>query len=112
MKSIKEEIREQIPKLLGIKDIDEKVFDYLDRQLTTIWVLGQIHGVNSVRLSVWGMGYDNDDTARMVRKFTCKQINKLKEPLEIERRLPLEEGFSDTDNLYKMLNMTTEEYLK
>ncbi len=47
-------------------------------------LLGRIAGLNDARLSVWGIGYDNDDTARMVRQMTGKRINELKEILEIE----------------------------
>ena len=47
-------------------------------------LLGRIAGLNEARLSVWGIGYDKDETAGMVRRMTGKRIQELKEILEID----------------------------
>lgn len=49
-----------------------------------IYLLGIIEGLNKTRLSVWGFGYDNDDTARMIRKTTSERIFEIKEMLDID----------------------------
>lgn len=48
------------------------------------YILGIITGLNSARLSVWGIGFDSDETARFVRKYTSDEIFKQKELLEID----------------------------
>ena len=47
-------------------------------------ILGKIAGLNVARIMVWGIGYDNDKTALMIRKNITTQIYDLKEILEIE----------------------------
>jgi len=47
-------------------------------------ILGRIAGLNNVRISVMGIGYDKDDTARMIRKNTTDEIFRLKEMLDID----------------------------
>ena len=49
-----------------------------------IYLLGIIEGLNKIRLSVWGFGFDNDDTARMVRKLTSEKIFEIKEMIDID----------------------------
>ncbi len=48
-----------------------------------LFLLGQLKGLNQCRLSVWGFGYDNDETGNMVRKFTCDEINNITEMLQL-----------------------------
>ena len=48
------------------------------------YILGVITGLNSARISVWGIGFDKDETARFVRKFTTDEIFRHKELLEID----------------------------
>lgn len=48
------------------------------------FILGKITGLNDARLSVWGIGFDKDETARLVRKFTTDKIFALKEMIEID----------------------------
>lgn len=49
-----------------------------------IYLLGIIEGLNKIRLSVWGFGYDNDETAGMIRKITTERILEIKEMLDID----------------------------
>lgn len=49
-----------------------------------IYLLGIIEGLNKTRLSVWGFGYDNDETARMIRRTTSERIREIKEMLDID----------------------------
>lgn len=48
------------------------------------YILGLITGLNSARISVWGIGFDEDETARFVRKYTTDEIYRHKELLEID----------------------------
>ena len=47
-------------------------------------IKGQIKGLNTARIRVWGIGYDNDETALEMRRFLCEQIDKLQEMLDID----------------------------
>lgn len=47
-------------------------------------IYGRIAGINDVRISVWGIGYDKDETAQKIRKYTSEKIYELKEMLEID----------------------------
>lgn len=47
-------------------------------------LLGRIAGLNDVRLSVWGIGYDKNETAQRIRKYTCDEISRIKEILVID----------------------------
>ena len=47
-------------------------------------LLGRISGLNDARILVMGIGFDNDDTARMIRKECTSKIFELKEILEIK----------------------------
>ncbi len=49
-----------------------------------IYLLGIIEGLNKIRLSVWGFGYDNNETAQMIRSLTTKKIFEIKEMLDID----------------------------
>jgi len=49
-----------------------------------IYALGIIEGLNTIRLSVWGFGYDDDKTAQMIRDITSKKILEIKEILDID----------------------------
>ena len=49
-----------------------------------IYIYGMITGLNKARLLIWGMGYDNDETALMMRKKIMNEIFELKEILEIK----------------------------
>lgn len=62
-------------------------------ELTKAEIRGQIKGLNTARIRVWGIGYDNDETGLMMRRFLCEQINKLQEILDIDdaNQLPHEE---------------------
>ena len=62
-------------------------------------ILGRIAGLNDTRLSVWGIGYDKDETALMIRKQTTDKIFKLKEILDIKDFG--EKMFSDACDLFK-----------
>ena len=68
--------------------------EQLDNLLVKLWndivklnkeqIKGQIKGLNTARIRVWGIGYDNDETALEIRQFLCEQINKLQEMLDID----------------------------
>jgi len=61
---------------LGKKfDTEEEATDHL---------IGRIAGINDIRISVMGIGYDNDKTALMIRKKCTDKIYELKEILEIK----------------------------
>ncbi len=47
-------------------------------------IRGQIKGLNTARIRVWGIGYDNDETALMMRRFLTDEIKRLQEMLDIE----------------------------
>lgn len=47
-------------------------------------ILGIIAGLNEARIQVMGIGYDQDETARMMRRYTLGRIFELKEILEID----------------------------
>lgn len=47
-------------------------------------ILGRIAGLNDARTLVWGIGFDKDKTAQIIRKYTTDEIFKLKEILDIE----------------------------
>lgn len=47
-------------------------------------IRGQIKGLNTARIRIWGIGYDNDPTAQMMRRFLCDEINKLQMMLDID----------------------------
>lgn len=47
-------------------------------------LLGRIAGINDIRISVMGIGYDTDKTALMIRKRCTDKIFELKEILEIK----------------------------
>jgi hypothetical protein len=49
-----------------------------------IYLMGMISAFNKARVRFWGFGYDNDKTGREIRRFTCEEIDKLKEILNIE----------------------------
>lgn len=49
-----------------------------------LYMLGIIEGLNRARLSVWGFGFDKDDTALMVRRRTTEEISNIKEILDID----------------------------
>ena len=48
-------------------------------------ILGQIKAFNDIRIMVWGIGYDNDKTALMIRRQASEQIHELKEILQIKK---------------------------
>ncbi len=48
------------------------------------YILGMITGLNNARLLVWGIGYDSDATALMIRRKVMAEIYDLKEILEIK----------------------------
>jgi hypothetical protein len=81
----------------------EEAMKLIRKELNISFLLGRIYGANSVRIVFWGIGYDNDETARMVRKVTTDIIYEAKEPLEIESRLPIDQGFSSLPDLIKSL---------
>lgn len=45
-------------------------------------IRGRIEGLNRVRIRFWGIGYDSDETALEVRKFTCDEIDRLQAILD------------------------------
>lgn len=45
-------------------------------------IRGQIKGLNTARVMVWGIGFDNDNTALMLRRNLCEMINGLEEMLK------------------------------
>lgn len=47
-------------------------------------IKGQIKGLNTARIRVWGIGYDNDETALMMRRFLSREITELQEMLDID----------------------------
>ena len=48
-----------------------------DEELIVEQIKGQIKGLNTARVLVWGIGYDNDDTALMLRRVLCERIEDL-----------------------------------
>lgn len=68
---------------------------------TKIFLLGELKGLNSCRLSVWGSGYDKDDTGNMVRKFTCERIDEITEILQLSRLI--DHSFSSVEEFVKKL---------
>ena len=53
-------------------------------KLTKEQIRGRIEGLNTARIRVWGIGYDRDETALMMRRFLSEQIDKLQEMLDID----------------------------
>ena len=47
-------------------------------------LLGRISGLNDIRISVMGIGYDKDETALMIRRKCTDKIFEIKEILEIK----------------------------
>lgn len=47
-------------------------------------IKGQIKGLNTARIRIWGIGYDNDATALMMRRFLTEEIARLQEILNID----------------------------
>ena len=68
---------------------------------TMLFLLGQLKGLNQCRLSVWGFGYDNDSTGNMIRKFTCDEINRISEMIQLSKLI--DHSFSDLDNFDEKL---------
>ncbi len=64
-------------------------------------LLGKIAGINEIRIAFWGIGYDKDETALMVRKITTDKIYELKEILEIDNFG--DSWFSDAESLLKKI---------
>jgi len=64
-------------------------------------LLGKIAGINEIRIAFWGIGYDKDATALMVRKITNDKIYELKEILEIDNFG--DSWFSDAESLLKKI---------
>lgn len=72
-----------------------------------IFMLGQMKGLNDVRLRFWGFGYDNDDTANQLRKYTCAEIGELSHTLQIDKILF--DHFSDVQSFIKDLSKDVDE---
>lgn len=53
-------------------------------KLTKEQIKGQIRGLNTARIRVWGIGYDHDDTALEIRRFTSERIEELQKMLDID----------------------------
>ena len=64
-------------------------------------LLGKVAGINEIRIAFWGIGYDKDETALMVRKITTDKIYELKEILEIDNLG--DSWFSDAESLLKKI---------
>ena len=64
-------------------------------------LIGRIAGINDVRISVMGIGYDGDKTALMIRKKCTDKIFELKEILEIKIIGDL--WFDNATDLFKKL---------
>lgn len=45
-------------------------------------IRGQIKGLNTALIMVWGIGFDNDKTALMLRRNLCKMIDELETMLK------------------------------
>lgn len=67
-----------------------------------IFMLGMMKGYNDTRINFWGIGYDNDDTARTVRKFTGEMIQKYSDILQLDSLLS--GSFSDVESFVKQLS--------
>lgn len=48
-------------------------------------IIGKIAGLNEARLAVWGIGYDDDETALFMRKTMNDKIFSLREILDIDQ---------------------------
>jgi len=53
--------------------------------VSEIQVMGRVEGLNDARIMVWGIGYDKDDTALMMRKRLTDRIFSLSEPYDLAR---------------------------
>ena len=48
------------------------------------FILGKIAGLNEARIFVWGIGFDNDNTASYIKKCTWERISELQKMIDIE----------------------------
>lgn len=55
-----------------------------DKELTKAFILGKIAGLNEARISVWGIGFDNDKTASYVKKYVWERMSQLQNIIDIE----------------------------
>ena len=55
-----------------------------DKELTKAFMLGKIAGLNEARISVWGIGFDNDKTASYVKKYVYERMSELQAIVDIE----------------------------
>lgn len=55
-----------------------------DIELIKEQIKGQIKGLNTARIRIWGIGYDNDETALMMRRFLYAEITRLQAMLDID----------------------------
>lgn len=53
-------------------------------ELTKAFMLGKIAGLNEARISVWGIGFDNDETASYIKKYVWERMEQLQNIIDIE----------------------------
>lgn len=54
-------------------------------------VMGRVEGLNDARITVWGFGYDNDETGLYVRRETLRMMRRLSEPYDFRDSIRSEE---------------------
>jgi len=56
----------------------------MEKEITKAFILGKIAGLNEARISVWGIGFDNDETAKYVKKYVWERMESLQKMIDID----------------------------
>lgn len=67
-----------------------------DKELTKAFILGKIAGLNEARISVWGIGFDNDKTASYIKKYVWDRMSELQKIIDIENSADELEKFAQS----------------
>lgn len=67
-----------------------------DKELTKAFMLGKIAGLNEARISVWGIGFDNDKTASYIKKYVWDRMSELQKIIDIENSADELEKFAQS----------------
>ena len=67
-----------------------------DKELTKAFILGKIAGLNEARVSVWGIGFDNDQTASYIKKYVWERMSELQKIIDIENSASEIEKFAQS----------------
>lgn len=68
----------------------------MDKELTKAFILGKIAGLNEARISVWGIGFDNDKTASYIKKYVWDRMSELQKIIDIENSADELEKFAQS----------------